>query len=135
MFSTYFSHKSLLHTILRLNSAFSGFFSLVFLLFPAKAASWLGIPSTSAVLIAGILLLGWGIFVSQLVRRSQISSTRVWVVILGDLAWVFGSMALLLGSWLPLTKAGIWFIAFVADIVLVFAVVQYLGLKHKNNQG
>jgi len=131
MFSAYFKHQSLLHTVLRLNAAFSGVFGLIFVLFPGFISDWLGIPSTTVLIITGVLLVGWEIYVLQLVRQSQIEPSGVWTVIFGDLAWVLGSIALLIGGWLPLTKPGIWFVAVIADIVLVFAVVQSLGLRHQ----
>ncbi len=135
MLAAYFEHKSLLHTVLRLNAAFSGIFGLVFILFPGTVAEWLGIPGSSAILVTGVLLIGWEVFVSQLVRLPQISSTGTWAVIFGDLAWVLGSIALLLGGWLPLTESGIWFVAIIADIILVFAIAQYVGLKRQENSG
>ena len=133
MFSAYFKHKSLLHTDLRLNAAFSGVFGLVFVLFSGSISDWLGIPSATALIITGILLIGWEIFVLQLVRQPQIEATGVWTVIFCDLAWVVGSIALLIGGWLPLTKAGVWFVAVIADIVLVFAIVQSVGLRRQTN--
>ncbi len=131
MFSAYFKHQSLLHTVLRLNAAFSGVFGLVFVLFSGSISDWLGIPSVSALIITGILLIGWEVFVLQLVRQPEIEGIGVWMVIFGDLAWVLGSIALLIGRWLPLTKPGVWFVAVIADIVLVFAVVSSIGLKRQ----
>jgi hypothetical protein len=131
MFSAYFEHKSLLHTVLRLNAAFSGLFGLVFVLFSGSLSGWLGIPGAAALIITGILLIGWEVYVLQLVRQPQIEAAGVWTVIFGDLAWVSGSIGLLIGGWLPLTKAGVWFVAIIADIVLVFAVLQSIGLKRQ----
>lgn len=133
MFSAYLTHKSLLHTVLRLNAAFCGIFGLAFLLFAGSFAGWLGIPSAAALLVTGLLLIGWEIFVLQLVRHPQIPVAGAWAVIFGDLAWVVGSIALLLGGWLPLTKSGAWFVAIIADIVLLFVIIQYLGLKKQTS--
>ena len=131
MLSKYFQHKSLLHTILRLNAAFSGIFGLAFLIFPARFASWMGIPSPAALTATAVLLLAWELYAIQLVREPVISPAKVWVVIVGDLAWVLGSVVLLLGSFLPLTTAGKWFVAVIADVVLTFAVVQYFALRRQ----
>ena len=133
MLSAYFEHKTLLHKVLRLNAAFSGLFGLVFLLFPAKVSGMFGLSNHLAITITGVLLIGWEIFVLQLGRQPQVSGAGTWVVILGDLAWVMGSIALLLGNWLPLTNTGFWFVAVIADIVLVFAIVQYIGLRRQRN--
>ena len=53
----------------------------------------------------------------------------VWAVIIVDLLWVADSAALLVTGWLPLTVAGQWIIAIVADVVLLFAIWQYFGLR------
>jgi hypothetical protein len=132
MFSGYFKHKSLLHTILRFNAAFSGVFGLAFLFFPARFANWLGIPSTVAITITALLLFVWEFYVFQLVREPFISPAKVWGIIAGDLAWVLGSVVLLLGAFLPLTTAGKWFIAVIADLVLLFAIVQFFALRQQD---
>ena len=133
MLSAYFEHKSLLHNVLRLNSAFSGVFGLVFILIPGKVSEMFGITNPFPIIITGILLIGWEIFVSQLVRKPQVSVAGTWAVIFGDLVWVAGSIGLLLGGWLPLTNTGFWFVAIIADIVLVFAIVQFIGLRRQRN--
>jgi len=133
MLSAYFEHKSLLHKVLRLNAAFSGVFGLVFILFPAKISGMLGLSNDLTITITGMLLIGWEIFAFHLVQQPQVSVPGVWIVILGDLAWVVGSIALLVGAWLPLTTTGFWFVAIIADIVLVFSIVQYFGLRRQRN--
>ena len=133
MLSAYFEHKSLLHTVLRLNAVFCGFFGLVFIVFPGKVSALTGIPNELAILITGILLIVWEIIVSQLIRQPRVSAAGAWMVIAGDLAWVVGSIALLLGGWLPLTNTGFWIVAIIADIVLVFAVIQTIGLRRQRN--
>jgi hypothetical protein len=129
MISRFFAHRSLLHTVLRFNAGFSGLFGLLFLILPGTFAGILGVESHLAIRIAGAGLLIWELFVSFIVMAEKISPTLVWIVILGDLVWVVGSAALLLGGWLPMTTSGKWFIAIIADIVLLFAVVQFFGLR------
>jgi hypothetical protein len=132
MFTKFFEHKSFLHTILRLNAAFSGLFGLIFLIFPSAVGSWLSIPSTFAITVTGVSLLGWELFIAFIVSSNPISPTAAWIVIGGDVVWVLGSVALLLGGWLPLTLAGKWFIAIIADIVLLFAISQFMGLRRQS---
>jgi len=132
MIAKFFEHKSLLHTVLRLNAAFSGLFSLIFILFPGAMAQFTGIPSTLAITITGIFLIGWEIFVSITLMRSPVNTRAVALVIGGDVLWVLGTIALLLGGWLPLTSAGKWFLAIIGDIVLLFAISQFIGLRRQN---
>ena len=129
MFTKFFEHKSFLHTVLRLNAVFCGVFGLIFLFFPNATASYFGIPSTLAITITGILLIGWEIFVSITAARSPVSPATAAVIIAGDVAWVLGTIALLMGSWLPLTLAGKWSLAIIGDIVLLFAITQFVGLR------
>lgn len=49
--------------------------------------------------------------------------------------WVAGSAALVFGDWLPLTTAGIWIIVVLADIVAVFAVLQFIGIRRLARKG
>ena len=46
-----------------------------------------------------------------------------------DVVWVVGSAVLLVTKALPFTPVGVWAVAIVADIVAIFAIVQYLGLR------
>jgi len=46
-----------------------------------------------------------------------------------DLAWVLGSAVLVFANLVPFTTAGKWAIAIIADVVLVFAILQYVGLR------
>ena len=41
----------------------------------------------------------------------------------------FGSIDILVTDWVPLTTAGWWTVAIVADIVAVFAIVQFYALR------
>ena len=59
-------------------------------------------------------------------RRPELKLTDAWAVILMDLGWVAGSYILVLVA--PFTAEGRWVIAAVADLVLVFAVLQWVGI-------
>jgi hypothetical protein len=132
MFKSYFQHKSMLHTVLRFNAAFSGIFGLLFLALPGMFSEMLGISSPTIIIVTGVLLLIWEVTVFSMVKHVVISPASVWVVIAGDLIWVLGSIGLLLGGWLPMTSTGKWFVAIIADIVLVFAVFQFIGVRRHN---
>ena len=55
--------------------------------------------------------------------------TLVFTIIDGDLLWVAGSILLLLGGWLPMSMGGMWAVGIVADIVAIFAILQYVGWR------
>jgi hypothetical protein len=46
-----------------------------------------------------------------------------------DLAWVIASAGLIFANLVDFTTAGKWAIAILADVVLVFAIVQFVGLR------
>ena len=46
-----------------------------------------------------------------------------------DVLWVLGSVALIFSNQIPLTVAGKWAVALVADVVALFAVLQYVGVR------
>lgn len=97
------------------------------------AAPWLarvlGLPWPPAIAVTGLILLPYGLLLWRQARRAaQLTALGRMAIILDGL-WVAGSVALLLGGWLPLTTAGKWVIALLADVVGLFAVVQYVGLR------
>jgi len=62
--------------------------------------------------------------------RPTMSPGLVRTVIALDLVWVIGSVAaLLLHDSLGLTVGGAWLVAVGADVVAVFALLQYVGLR------
>lgn len=76
----------------------------------------------------GIGLLLYGIEVFIFAKKESISEGFVKFVISADLAWVLGSVVLIFTNLVTFTTAGKWAIAIIADIVLVFAILQYVGL-------
>lgn len=46
-----------------------------------------------------------------------------------DVAWVSVSAALLGAGQAPLTNAGMWLVILIADMVAIFALLEYLGLR------
>ena len=55
-----------------------------------------------------------------------------WYAIIGDVVWVIGTAAILLTDAFSLTSEGKWLLFIIGDIVLTFAVVQYIGLRRMN---
>jgi hypothetical protein len=57
-----------------------------------------------------------------------------WMAVLMDLAWVLGSYVLIFV--VPFSTEGKWVVGVVAELVLVFAVLQFVGIRRiqKNEQ-
>jgi hypothetical protein len=105
-------------------------FSIVTGAFILIAHDWtahlLGLSGTANLIGLGIGLI---IFAAALLinaSRPELRLAEAWAVVLMDSAWVAGSYVTLLI--VPLTAEGKWAIAMVADLVLLFAVLQWLGI-------
>ena len=129
---------TLLRKALRANSAFSLASGLLLTFAAASIASFLGIEETSIfdgfdgtalVRVVGIGLIGYALLLYFFTQHSEITPMQGMEAVIADGAWVVGSVVLLLTDWLPLTSAGSWAILLVADVVLVFAIVQYIGVR------
>lgn len=100
-----------------------------FLLASAPVATFLGISQTM-VLVLGVAALFydggriiWSMQGEAVDRRLGILSLEV------NIAWVVGSIVLLAFNLLPLSNSVWWTVAVLADVVAVFAVLQWVGLR------
>ncbi len=107
------------------NASFSTITGVFIVIAPDWTAHLVGLSGTANLIGLGIGLL---IFAAALLinaRRPELRLAEAWAVVLMDLAWVAGSYVIL--SVAPLAVEGKWVIAMVADLVLVFAVLQWIG--------
>ena len=120
---------SLLRNALRGNSIFSTVSGLV-LLFGANAVTEL-LGTGTPLLYMGLALglFGWAFYVYQIVRQETINPALAWGVVAGALVWVLGSAVILLSNVFNLTNAGNWAVLIIADMVLVFAIAQTIGIR------
>jgi len=81
-------------------------------------------PVHLRILGAGLLAYAAGLFRNA--RRDSIRTGEAWLAVGLDGAWVLGSGGLLAAG--GLTSAGNWTVAIVADFVLLFALLQFVGL-------
>jgi hypothetical protein len=120
---------SLLRGTLYANALFSGISGLAFAVAAQPIALFLGLDAPFVLVGIGIGLLFYALALWYNASRHPLSRAFVWAAIIGDTAWVVGSYILLLTNWLPLTPAGWWAVAIVADLVAIFAVLQFYGLR------
>lgn len=88
-----------------------------------------GLRPPLAFSLTGAILVGYALVLLWLSNQASIPNWAAWLVIAGDVAWVLGSALLLITGWMPLTQTGKWLVAGIGDIVALFAIVQYLGLR------
>ena len=121
--------SSLLRKALFGNSAFSFISGLAFVLFSKAISAFLGISASWVILVlgAGLLLYGWQIYIAA--KTEPVKTGFAQFAVYADLAWVLGSVVLIFTNLVSFTTPGKWGIAIIADIVLVFAILQFVGLR------
>lgn len=118
----------LLERALRGNALFSAVSGAALLLASGPIAAWMGIGQPLVLAGTGAGLLGW----AYLLWRGAGGPDQVALgrgAVAGDLAWVVGSVLILLAGRPELSRAGMWAVAGVADIVAIFALLQIIGLR------
>lgn len=119
----------LLRRTLMGNAIFSAVSGAAFIVAAGPVSRFLGIDSTLAIGAVGVGLIGWVALIVSVLRQERMSPSRVKMIIEGDVAWVVVSWAILLSGRPELSTEGWWAVAVVAEVVTLFAVVQYLGLR------
>lgn len=96
------------------------------------AASWLSellmLPRTLLVETGGFLV-AYTILLIVLARSTRVWSAIVGIVVLGNVGWAAGCVGLLATDALAPSGLGVAFVLVQALAVLVFAVLEYMGLK------
>lgn len=123
------TNSSLLKNALLGNAVFSSLSGLGFVFFSKAIAAFLGISAAWVIIVIGVGLLGYGWQLYRAATASPLDSAFARFAVYADLAWVVLSAVLIFSGMVAFTTAGKWAIAAVADIVLVFAIVQYVGVK------
>lgn len=119
----------LLQRVMRGNAIFSASSGAILILTAPALAPMMGIPWPLALTVTGALLVGYGPILWGLAGRAGKETWPGWLAVILDVLWVAGSIALVFGGLLPLTKAGIWIVIVLAEIVAVFALVQFIGIR------
>lgn len=121
--------STLLRRAVVANALFSGLSGVVLALGARPIAPFLGLDNPLILTIIGVLLLLYAAGLLYVATRSTVNRTAAWLAVALDLLWVAGSVAILLGGWLPLTTAGKWAVGIIAELVFLFALFQYLGIR------
>ena len=127
------SGKSFLQRTLLGNAVFSGMSGLVMVVAAGAISQFLGLSNPLILVSTGIALL---VFMSMLVwlsNQSPVPTSFAWAVIALDILWVAGSLILIFSDLMPLTPSGKWAVAITGDIVALFALLQYLGLRRQQS--
>ena len=123
-----FLQRSILGT-----AAFSGVSGLFMVLATGQISQFLGLSNPLIMMVVGIVLLLYMPFLVWLSNQSPVPNWMAWLVIELDVLWVVGSLILIFTDLVLLTTAGKWAVAISADIVTVFAILQYVGLRRQQH--
>ena len=105
------------------NVAFSTLSGLVFTLAAANVASFIA----ALVRSIGVGLLGFAGYVAFVATRPEIDLRSAGAIIAGDLAWVVATIPVVMMG--LLSFEGVVAALLVADVVLMFAALQYWGVR------
>ena len=119
--------QKLLRRALQGNALFSAIFGALFLIINQTLIQFLGLPSSASLTPLGFGLLGYAGWLLWNARREKIKVMDGWIAVILDVVWVVGSYALLFV--VKFSHGGKWAVALVAEVVLLFAVMQWLGLR------
>ena len=113
---------------LRANAVFSALSGLVVVFLHDQVLSWLGMSRVNIMGI-GIGLVLFSAYLFRMANREELDKSMVVGVIGGDWAWVLASAVLLAfkSSWFSMP--GVFLVADVALLVMVFAIWQQRGLS------
>jgi hypothetical protein len=120
---------NLLRRTLLGNAAFSTACAIIFLLWSKPVAVFLGINEPLALLIIGVGVLLGAADVAWTATRPQLDRKTATAILILDVAWVVGSVILLLSGWVAFSAPGKWAVIGVADVVAFFAILEYFGLR------
>jgi NADH:ubiquinone oxidoreductase subunit 6 (subunit J) len=119
------TNQSNLRHILNANAMFSVTSGLIFSLAAKPLAEFLGtIPAVMYVLT--IIMFGYAALIAFNTYRPTISREFTLFTVIGDSAWVFLSILLLVMPWLTFTSDAKWAIGITAICVDIFATLQFL---------
>lgn len=118
----------LLRFALRLDAAGSGALGLIGLVAAGQLADLLGMMA-GALRGTGAFLVGYALALVLIAARSAIPRTAAWIVVIGNTAWVLGSIGAAVAGQDTFTALGVAVVLAQAAAVAVFADLQWIGLR------
>ena len=106
--------------------------ALLMVLGAAPLAGWLGLPET-LLRWAGLGLVPYAAWVGWLARRDTLARHWVGLVVACNALWAVDCLVLLLSGWVQPTPWGEAFLVAQALVVVVFAELQFIGLRRSGS--
>lgn len=117
----------LLQKALLANAVFSSISGLAIVFSNHWLVRFLGLPSQIDLTVLGVGLMVYAVLLEFSARRRKIIPSHAWIAVSLDLLWVAGSYLLLL--LVRFSTDGKWLVIVVAELVLVFAALQWFGIR------
>jgi hypothetical protein len=127
------NEADLLRTALLANCVFSGLSGMILLFGFNRLSGFFGLHMPTILLAAGSLLLVYAAALFLNARRVTVCETEASLAVVLNVAWVLGSVGLLFAG--SLSTAGNWTVTIAANIVLLFAVLQFYALRRLRREG
>jgi hypothetical protein len=109
------------------NASFSTISGLVLIFAERWVVRLLGLSETINLITLGISLLVFAAILVLSARKNPIKLLDAWIAVILDTAWVIGSYPLLFV--VPFSTSGKWVVGIVAEVIMVFALMQWLGIR------
>lgn len=122
------SSSNLLRRALLADAVISGAAALLLLAGAGMLTELLGLP-VPLMRYAGLLLVPFVALVAFVGTRADISRGAAWAIVAINVAWVAGSLLLLISGWVAPTLPGYVFVIAQAAAVGIFAELQWIGLR------
>jgi hypothetical protein len=119
--------QQLLRRALLANASFSTLSGLVLVFAQRGVVRLLGLPETINLIALGVSLLVFAAILVLFARKEPIKLLDAWIAVILDAVWVIGSYPLLFV--VPFSTSGKWVVGIVAEVVMVFALMQWLGIR------
>jgi hypothetical protein len=105
----------------------SGLSGVMLVALSGPIAALLGVRSPGTVAVMGVALLVYAAALLCNARREMPRRGEAAIAVALNVAWVVASLAVVAAGWL--SAAGNWAVGLVADVVLIFAILQAVGLR------
>jgi hypothetical protein len=119
----------LLRNTLKGNALFSLFSGVAAIAGASPLADFLGLEEPLALAVLGALLTGHAAILWWGATQAAIPRWLARYAIEGDVGWIIATLIVLIADPWGFSNEGKWLLAGIADIVAVFAILQYIGLR------
>jgi hypothetical protein len=123
------NNADLLRNALRGNSLFSAITGAILIVASQGIANFMGIPNATLLLVLGIVIVGFAAFLFLQTRAQLLNISFGRVILVGDVLWVVASVIILAFDLFNLSNEGRWMVLIIGDIVGLFAIAEYIGLR------